>query len=146
MASTRRLAAILAADMAGYSRLMGADEEATHQSLQAHFHQFVHPKIPEHRGRIVKNTGDGLLAEFASVVDAVRCYAEAIGLYERALALDPRSVEAQSLCVSARAGRVLDGMTASRAVDIERAEALAARALAASPRSPLVRYARGQLL
>ena len=74
--ATRRLAAILAADVAGYSRLMGADEEGTHQRLQAHFRQLVDPKIAEHRGRIVKNTGDGLLAEFPSVVDAVRCAAE----------------------------------------------------------------------
>jgi adenylate cyclase len=76
MASTRRLAAILAADVAGYSRLMGADEEGTHERLQAHLRQLVEPKIGEHRGRIVKNTGDGMLAEFASVVDAVRCAVE----------------------------------------------------------------------
>jgi adenylate cyclase len=76
MASTRRLAAIFAADVAGYSRLMGADEEGTHERLQAHFRQLVDPKIKEHRGRIVKNTGDGMIAEFASVVDAVRCAAE----------------------------------------------------------------------
>jgi adenylate cyclase len=76
MASTRRLAAILAADVAGYSRLMGADEEGTHQRLQAHLEQLVDPKIKEHRGRTVKNTGDGFLAEFGSVVDAVRCAAE----------------------------------------------------------------------
>ena len=73
MASTRRLAAILAADVAGYSRLMGADEEGTHERLKAHLRQLVDPKINEHHGRIVKTTGDGLLAEFASVVDAVRC-------------------------------------------------------------------------
>jgi len=76
MASTRRLAAILAADVAGYSRLMGADEEGTHERLKAHFGQLVDPKIKEHRGRTVKNTGDGLLAEFRSVVDAVRGAAE----------------------------------------------------------------------
>jgi TolB-like protein/class 3 adenylate cyclase/Flp pilus assembly protein TadD len=76
MASTRRLAAILAADVAGYSRLMGADEEGTHERLQAHFRELVDPKIAEHRGRIVKNTGDGVLAEFASVLDAVRCAVE----------------------------------------------------------------------
>src|SRR6266478_1088427 len=76
MASTRRLAAILAADVAGYSRLMGADEEGTHERLKAHLGQLVDPKIKEHRGRVVKNTGDGMLAEFASVVDAVRCAAE----------------------------------------------------------------------
>jgi TolB-like protein len=76
MASTRRLAAILAADVAGYSRLMGTDEEGTHERLKAHFGELVNPKIAEHRGRTVKNTGDGLLAEFASVVDAVRCAVE----------------------------------------------------------------------
>src|SRR5262252_11227616 len=76
MASRRRLAAILAADVAGYSRLMGADEEGTHQRLQAHFRQLIDPKVRDHHGRIVKNTGDGLLAEFASVVDAMRCAAE----------------------------------------------------------------------
>jgi adenylate cyclase len=76
MASTRRLAAILAADVAGYSRLMGTDEEGTHERLKAHLRQLIDPKITEHRGRVVKNTGDGLLAEFASLVDAVRCAAE----------------------------------------------------------------------
>ena len=76
MASTRRLAAILAADVAGYSRLMAADEEGTHERLQAHLRELVDPKIKEHRGRIVKSTGDGLLAEFSSVVDAVRCAVE----------------------------------------------------------------------
>ena len=74
--ATRRLAAILAADVAGYSRLMGADEEGTHHRLRAHFAELVEPKIREHKGRTVKNTGDGLLAEFASVVDAVRCAVE----------------------------------------------------------------------
>jgi adenylate cyclase len=76
MASTRRLAAILAADVAGYSRLMGADEEGTHERLKAHRRELVDPKIGEHSGRIVKTTGDGMLAEFPSVVDAVRCAAE----------------------------------------------------------------------
>src|SRR6516225_11333524 len=76
MPAVRRLAAILAADVAGYSRLMGADEEGTHERLKAHLRQLINPKIAAHRGRIVKNTGDGLLAEFPSVVDAVRCAAE----------------------------------------------------------------------
>src|SRR5437899_11739217 len=76
MASTRRLTAILAADVAGYSRLMGADEEGTHERLNAHLRQLIDPKIKEHRGRIVKNTGDGMLVEFPSVVDAVRCATE----------------------------------------------------------------------
>jgi adenylate cyclase len=72
----RRLAAILAADVAGYSQLMGEDEEGTHERLKAHLGQLVEPKIKEHRGRIVKNTGDGMLVEFPSVVDAVRCAVE----------------------------------------------------------------------
>ena len=59
MAAVRRLAAILAADVAGYSRLRGVDEEGTHERLQAHFRELVNPKVGEHRGRIVKNTGDG---------------------------------------------------------------------------------------
>ena len=76
MPPVRRLTAILAADVAGYSRLMGVDEEGTHERLQAHFRELVNPKINEHRGRIVKNTGDGFLAEFPSVVDGVRCAVE----------------------------------------------------------------------
>jgi adenylate cyclase len=76
MASVRRLTAILAADTAGYSRLMGTDEEGTHRRLQAHLRELIDPKITEYRGRVVKNTGDGFLAEFASVVDAVRCAVE----------------------------------------------------------------------
>ncbi|SEE22020.1 TolB amino-terminal domain-containing protein [Rhizobiales bacterium GAS191] len=76
MRATRRLAAILAADVVGYSRLMGADEEGTLDRLKAHRQELVDPKIEEHRGRIVKTTGDGLLVEFASAVDAVRCAAE----------------------------------------------------------------------
>jgi class 3 adenylate cyclase len=76
MTATRRLAAILAADVAGYSRLMGADEEVTLAVLKAIRRELVDPEIEEHRGRIVKTTGDGLLVEFASVVDAVRCAVE----------------------------------------------------------------------
>src|ERR1700730_2057764 len=69
----RRLAAILAADVAGYSRLMGADEEGTLAALKAHRRELIDPKITEHRGRIGQTTGDGILIEFPSVVDAVRC-------------------------------------------------------------------------
>jgi adenylate cyclase len=69
----RRLAAILAADVVGYSRLMGEDEEGTLAALTAHLAEIIEPCIAEHRGRVVKTTGDGLLVEFASVVDAVRC-------------------------------------------------------------------------
>ena len=72
----RRLAAILAADVAGYSRLMGADEEGTLERLKAHRRELIDPKIKEQRGRIVKLTGDGALVEFPSVVDAVRCAVE----------------------------------------------------------------------
>ena len=84
MPSVRRLAAILAADVAGYSRLMGVDEEGTHERLKTRLGELVNPKIAEHRGRIVKNTGDGFLAEFGSVVDAVRCGVELqSGMVER---------------------------------------------------------------
>jgi adenylate cyclase len=69
----RRLTAIMAVDVAGYSRLTGIDEEGTHAQLTSHLRSLVDPKIAEHRGRVVKNTGDGLLAEFSSVVEAVRC-------------------------------------------------------------------------
>jgi TolB-like protein len=80
----RRLAAILAADVAGYSRLMDADEEGTLAQLKAHRRALVAPKIAEHRGRIVKTTGDGMLVEFASVVDALRCAVEVQrGMVER---------------------------------------------------------------
>ena len=74
--ATRRLAAILAADVAGYSRLMGTDEEGTLNRLKAHRRELVDPKIQDHHGRIVKTTGDGMLVEFSSVVDAVRSAAE----------------------------------------------------------------------
>src|SRR5919112_5139276 len=69
----RRLTAMLAADVAGYSRLIGEDEEGTLAQLKAHRRALVDPQIAAHRGRIVKTTGDGVLAEFASVVDAMRC-------------------------------------------------------------------------
>jgi adenylate cyclase len=72
----RRLAAVLAADVAGYSRLVGTDEEGTHERLKGHLRYLIDPKIKEHRGRIVKNTGDGMLVEFSSVVDGTRCAAE----------------------------------------------------------------------
>src|SRR5215469_12652049 len=72
----RRLAAILAADVAGYSRLMGADEEGTLAALKALRAELIDPRIAEHHGRIFKTTGDGLLIEFGSVVDALRCAVE----------------------------------------------------------------------
>jgi hypothetical protein len=76
VSQTRRLAAILAADVAGYSRLIGADEGGTLERLKTLRRELVDPKIAEHRGRLVKTTGDGLLVEFGSVVDALRCAVE----------------------------------------------------------------------
>jgi adenylate cyclase len=72
----RRLAAILAADVAGYSRLMGVDEEGTHARFKAHLRELIDPKVAEHHRRMVKTTGDGALIEFASAVDATRCAME----------------------------------------------------------------------
>ncbi len=72
----RKLAAILAADVAGYSRLMGEDEAGTRARFNAHLHELIEPAIASRRGRIVKTTGDALLVEFASVVDAVQCAVE----------------------------------------------------------------------
>src|SRR5689334_19696461 len=90
MPSVRRLTAILAADVAGYSRLMGADEEGTHARLKAHLRKLIEPTIAERHGRVVKNTGDGFLAEFGSVVDAVRCAVEMQrGMAERNAATPP---------------------------------------------------------
>src|SRR6201997_5253815 len=84
MPAVRRLAAILAADVAGYSRLMGADEEGTLERLNALRLELLDPKIAEHKGRLVKTTGDGLLVEFGSVVDALRCATEVqAGMTER---------------------------------------------------------------
>ena len=80
----RKLAAILAADVAGYSRLMGADEEGTLARLKAHRRELIDPKIAELHGRIVKTTGDGMLVEFGSVVDALHCATEVqVGMAER---------------------------------------------------------------
>jgi adenylate cyclase len=74
--ATRRLAAILAADVAGYSRLIGANEEGTLNRLRSIRAEIIDPKVIEHRGRIVKTTGDGFLVEFSSVIDALRCAIE----------------------------------------------------------------------
>ena len=72
----RRLVAILMADVAGYSRLIGIDDEGTLAQLNAHHTELIEPKIKEHRGRIVRTTGDGLLVLFVSAVDALRCAVE----------------------------------------------------------------------
>jgi hypothetical protein len=99
MPPVRRLAAILAADVAGYSRLMGADEEGTHERLKAHRRELVDPKIGEHSGRIVKTTGDGMLVEFPSVVDAVRCAGRGAAGDDR-----PRGWDAQARRIRFRVG------------------------------------------
>ncbi len=95
----RSLAAIFAGDIAGYSRLMGADEEGTLRQLKGHRKELVDSKISEHRGRIVKPTGDGLLVEFVSVVDAVRCALDIQrGMAKRLRATaDRRSVQNEAL-------------------------------------------------
>ena len=89
----RRLAAILAADVVGYSRLMSDDEEGTHRRLLAYRREVIAPRVREHRGRIVKHTGDGALVEFGSVVDAVRCALDvqrAVGLRNTGLPRERR--------------------------------------------------------
>ena len=95
----RRLAAILAADVAAYSRLMGVDEEGTLRLLKAHRKELVDPKITEHRGHIVKTTGDGMLVEFVSVVDAVRCAVD----IQRGMVERNADVPAES-CIQFRVG------------------------------------------
>src|SRR5580693_9030527 len=95
----RRLAAILAADVAGYSRLMGADEEGTLARLKTVRRSLVDPAITAHRGRIVKTTGDGMLVEFASAVDAVRCAVE----FQRGMAVHNADV-AQDVRIGFRVG------------------------------------------
>ena len=90
MAETRKLAAILAADVAGYSKLAGADEERTLARLRALRSDLIDPTIALHHGRVVKRTGDGVLIEFRSVVDAVRCAIEVQnGMAERNAGLPP---------------------------------------------------------
>src|SRR5215211_5119495 len=94
MTTTRRLAPILAADVAGYSRLIGTDEGGTLNRLKALRAEIIDPKISEHHGRIVKTTGDGLLAEFGSVVDALRCATEwQRGMAERNLGTAEARIE-----------------------------------------------------
>ncbi len=152
MSQTRRLAAILAADVAGYSRLMGADEEGTLERLKALRHELLDPKIAEHHGRIVKTTGDGLLVEFASVVDAVRCAVavqQAMPERNTGVAADNRIelriginlgdviVEGDDPGILANAAQAL----ASFGEDIDAMMALVDRALALNPN-----YARGWLL
>ena len=112
MSQTRRLAAILAADVAGYSRLIGADEGGTLERLKALRRELLDPKIAEHHGRIVKTTGEGMLVEFASVVDAVRCAVEVRppNFSGRIVNLLPRSepLESRCSCLSERTATTLN--------------------------------------
>src|SRR4029078_9607232 len=97
----RRLAAIFAGDIAGYSRLMGTDEEGTLRQLKAHRKELVDTKITSHRGRTVKTTGDGMLVEFVSVVDAVRCAVDIQrGMAERNLEVRADKRTHRRLCVN----------------------------------------------
>src|SRR6266481_1420268 len=92
----RKLAAILAADVAGYSRLMGADEEGTLARLKACRRELMDPEIAEHRGRVVKTTGDGILIEFSSVVDAVRIHGDGVNIAARLESI----AEPGGICIS----------------------------------------------
>ena len=94
----RRLAAILVADVAGYSRLIGQDEAGTLQQLRSHRRELIDPKIAEYKGRLVKTTGDGFLVEFASVVDALRCATE----WQQGMA--ERNADVGDNCIKFRVG------------------------------------------
>jgi adenylate cyclase len=90
MSQTRRLAAILAADVAGYSRLIGADEEGTLQAFRTIRTQLFDPTVAAHNGRLVKTTGDGFLGEFGSVVDALRYAVEVSAKWPYAMSVSCR--------------------------------------------------------
>jgi adenylate cyclase len=134
----RRLAAILAADVVGYSRLMSSDEEGTHLRLLTYRREVIAPKVREHRGRIVKHTGDGALVEFGSVVDAVRCALDVqrsvrarnaglpqdrriefrIGVNLGDVIVAPDDIYGRGICISADAWRHVRGAVAAEFVDL----------------------------
>src|SRR5260370_31542375 len=135
--ATRRLAAILAADVVGYSRLMGADEEGTRERFKAHLREAVDSKSREHHGRIVKTTGDGVLAEFAiahfakgHVLRAQNRWEEAIPEYEAALTLNHNFVGA---LMNLGWGKLYAG-------SIEEVTPLVEQAIRLSPRDPVIGY------
>ena len=103
MTATRRLAAILAADVAGYSRLMGADEEGTLNRLRSIRAEVIDPNIVEQRGRIVKTSGDGFLVEFSSVVDALRCATNGKTRWLREVPVRPTTIASSSVSAFIRA-------------------------------------------
>jgi class 3 adenylate cyclase len=114
----RRLTAIFAADVAGYSRLTGMDEEGTHVRLKEHLRVLIDPKVAAYRGHIVKNTGDGFLAEFNSVVDAMRCAVDVQrGMVERNLGVPPSNrVEFR---IGINVGDIIEDDGEGRPVDIK---------------------------
>jgi adenylate cyclase len=107
MTENRKIAAILVADVVGFSRLAAADEDRTLSRLRGLRSDLIDPAIAVHRGRVVKRTGDGLLAEFRSVVDAVRCAIELqTGMIERNVGLpDDRRIESASVSILATSSR-----------------------------------------
>ena len=136
----RRLAAVLAADVAGYSRMMGTDEEGTLSQVKAIRKTIVDPKIGEHNGRIVKTTGDGMLVEFASAVDAVRCAADVqqkmaehnkeippdkkiefrIGVHSGDIIIDDNDIFGDGVNIAARLSGIKNWLPYRRSEDIER--------------------------
>ena len=117
MTENRKIAAILVADVVGFSRLAAADEDRTLSRLRGLRSDLIDPAIAVHRGRVVKRTGDGLLAEFRSVVDAVRCAIELqTGMIERNVGLpDDRRIESASVSILATSSRRPTGTSWARA-------------------------------
>jgi hypothetical protein len=146
MSETRKLAAILVADVVGYSRLAGVDEERTLVRLRGLRSDLIDPAITAHHGHIVKRTGDGSIIEFRSVVDAVRCALEVqTGMVERNAGLPPeRRIEFR---VGVHLGDVVeeaDGDLMGDGVNVAaRLEGIASRAGFVSPKTPTGRSSRG---
>jgi adenylate cyclase len=148
MTATRKLAAILAADVVGFSRMTGADEDRTLARLRALRSDLIDPTISVHNGRVIKRTGDGALVEFRSVVDAVRCAIEVQNaMVERNAGLpeDRRIV----FCIGVHVGDVVeesDGDMMGDGVNIAaRLEGIAQPGAMCCPRTPFVRSERGSI-
>lgn len=138
----RRLAAVLAADVAGYSRLMGADEEGTLARLKAARKAIVDPAIASHRGRIVKTTGDGLLVEFASAVDAARCSVEVQRAMAAQNADDPQDARIE-FRIGVHLGDIIiddNDILATASTSLRVWRALPSRAAFAYPMTPIGRF------
>jgi hypothetical protein len=142
MSETRKIAAILVADVVGYSRLASADEDRTLARLRGLRSDLIDPAIAAHHGRIVKRTGDGSLIEFRSVVDAVRCAIEVQnGMVERNAGLpSERRIESVSAFISATWSRRVTAISwATGSISQRVSKAFASPARSASPRTPIVR-------